>query len=155
MREQPPDAATAGPLAQIVADGGGRGRRRVALVVGVVVLLAAAAAGAWLLLRDDRGDAQRRFRTVALRRSALVVTVSATGNLQPTNQVDVGSELSGVIAAVLVDDNDRVKKGQLLARLDTTRLAQQVARSRATLASARARLLQARATRREARSNHE
>lgn len=86
-------------------------------------------------------------------RGNLTVTVSATGNLQPTNQVDVGSELSGTVESVLVDDNDRVQKGQLLARLDLSKLNDQVAKSEAALASADAQVDQMRATVEESRTN--
>jgi len=81
-----------------------------------------------------------------------VVKVSATGNLQPTNQVDVGSELSGIVDQVLVDDNDRVKKGQVLARLDLSKLQDTVTKSRANLASAEAQVQQMQATVAEARA---
>jgi HlyD family secretion protein len=84
-------------------------------------------------------------------RGDLVVTVSATGNLQPTNQVDVGSELSGTVEAVFVDDNDRVTKGQILARLDVSMLQDQVGKSEA--AAAEAQVEQMRATVAEARAN--
>lgn len=83
----------------------------------------------------------------------LTVTVSATGNLQPINQVDVGSELSGTVDNVLVDDNARIRKGQVLATLDTAKLRDQIIRSRAALASAEARVLQADATLAEVRAN--
>jgi len=87
-----------------------------------------------------------QYQTQDVRRGALTVTVTATGNLQPTNQVDVGSELSGTIKSVAVDFNDHVKVGQVLARLDTTKLEAQVAQSRATLASAQAKVMLAQAT---------
>ncbi len=93
-----------------------------------------------------------RFKTQPAKRGNLTVTVTATGNLAPTNQVNVGSELSGIVRQVLVDYNDRVKVGQVLARLDTTRLKDQVLQSRAALASARAKLLQTEATTRETRA---
>lgn len=83
------------------------------------------------------------------------MTVSATGTLQPTNQVDVGSELSGLIEAVLVEDNDRVRKGQVLARLDLSKLTDQRTKSKAALASAEAKVLQIAATTKEARANLE
>jgi HlyD family secretion protein len=86
------------------------------------------------------------YKTQPVQRGELVVTVSATGNLQPTNQVDVGSELSGIIRSVEVDFNDSVKVGQVLAKLDTDKLKAQVLQSRATLASSRAKVLQAEAT---------
>jgi HlyD family secretion protein len=91
-----------------------------------------------------------RYLSEPVARGHLTVTVSASGTLQPTNQVDVGSEQSGTIEAVLVDDNDPVKKGQVLARLDARKLTDQVAKSRAALASAAAGVLQAQATEKEA-----
>ncbi len=96
-----------------------------------------------------------RYRTETARIGTLTVKVSATGNLQPTNQVDVGSELSGIIEMVYVDDNDQVKKGQLLARLDVSKLQDAVAKSRANLAAAEAQVLQADASASEARANLE
>jgi HlyD family secretion protein len=77
------------------------------------------------------------------------VSVSATGTLEPVNQVDVGSELSGTIEKVLVDDNDLVAKGQVLATLDTSRLVDQIANGEAVLALAQANQQQAEATVRE------
>ena len=55
----------------------------------------------------------------------------ANGTLQPTRSVNIGSELSGTVKRVLVDVNDRVKKGQVLVELDTAKLSDQVLRSRA------------------------
>ena len=72
--------------------------------------------------------------------------MTATGTLQPTNQVDVGSELSGTIRTVSADFNDQVKVGQELAKLDTTKLDSQVLQSRAALESSRAKVEQAKAS---------
>lgn len=107
----------------------------------------------YVFLRSDRKAETPRYQTEEVTRGNLVVTVSATGNLHPTNQVDVGSEISGTIESVLVDDNDRVKKGQVLARLDTSRLEDQVVKSRAALAAAEAQVLQTEATVVETRAN--
>lgn len=87
-----------------------------------------------------------QYKTDKAKRGDLVVIVTATGTLQPTNEVDVGSELSGTIKSVEVDYNSKVKAGQVLARLDTTKLEATIAQSRAALESAKAKLLQARAT---------
>lgn len=83
----------------------------------------------------------------------LTVTVTATGNLEPRNQVETGSELSGTIRTVDVDVNDVVKEGQLLAALDTTRLKAQLVQAQSAVASAEARILQSDATLKEARAN--
>jgi HlyD family secretion protein len=91
--------------------------------------------------------------TEPVARGDLTVTVTANGTLQPTRSVNVGSELSGTVVRVLVDINDRVRKGQVLVELDTAKLNDQISRSRATLASSEAKVAQSAATVKEARSN--
>jgi len=118
-------------------------------LTGALVVIAVAA---WLLLRSGEDKAAPRYTTEAATVGTLVVKVSATGNLQPTNTVDVGSELSGIVDKVYVDDNDQVKKGQVLAMLDLSKLQDAVAKSRASLAAAEAQVLQAQATVAEARA---
>jgi HlyD family secretion protein len=83
----------------------------------------------------------------------MTVTVTATGNLEPRNQVEIGSELSGTVIKVNADVNDEVKAGQVLAVLDTTRLKAQVLQAESSLASAQARVLQTDAGTKEARAN--
>jgi len=126
------------------------------LFVGAAILLALAAiAAGYFAWRSGAGSAPPQYRAEAVARGNLVVLVSATGSLQPTNKVDIGSELSGIVEAVLVDDNDVVKQGQVLARLDLSKLEDQVARSRSSLVSAEARVRQSVATVTEARANLE
>jgi HlyD family secretion protein len=107
---------------------------------------AAALLLALLLFSLRAGSRPVRYRTELARRGVLTVNISATGTLQPTNQVDVGSELSGVVRSVEASYNDRVAKGQVLARLDTSKLEAQAAQYRAALASAQAKVALARAT---------
>ncbi len=73
-------------------------RRRGVMIVGGIALLFAI----FLLSRCFAGSAEAGYATEEVRRGNLTVTVSATGNLQPTNQVDVGSEQSGLITDVYV-----------------------------------------------------
>ncbi|WP_313809222.1 efflux RND transporter periplasmic adaptor subunit [Sphingobium sp.] len=91
------------------------------------------------------GDDAPNYATREARRGDLTVSVSATGNLKPINQVDVGSEQSGKITAVYVDVNDRVTRGQKLAELDTRRLVDTINQTRAQLASSQASVAQAQA----------
>ncbi len=123
-----------------------RGRWLAGAVVAVVVV------GGRLALRPGDKAAGPRYHTEAVTRGTLVVKVSATGNLQPTNKVEVGSELSGIVTAVPVEENDQVKKGQVLAQLDLAKLKDAVTKSRATLAAAEAQVLQSQATMEEARA---
>ena len=124
-----------------------RPRRRLTVVL---VALAAIGALAWWWTQHRQQAAAPRYDTQAVVRGALTVAVSANGTLQPTKQVAIGSELSGTVAKVHVDINDRVKRGQVLVELDTSRLLDTVAGSRAALAGARAAVEQAQATRAEA-----
>ena len=87
------------------------------------------------------------------RRGNLTLTVTANGTLQPTRAVNIGSELSGTVSKVLVDVNDRIRKGQVLVELDTAKLRDQVLRSRATLAAAKAKVAQTVATVKEAQAS--
>ncbi|MDR2093838.1 MAG: efflux RND transporter periplasmic adaptor subunit [Azoarcus sp.] len=84
---------------------------------------------------------------------ALTVRVAASGTLKPTRSVDVGSELSGTLASVLVQENDYVKKGQLLAQLDTSQLEAAVIKSQAVVASGKANVAHMEATVAESQEN--
>ena len=99
--------------------------------------------------KSGQGEELSYFKTKDVTNGSLTVTVMATGTLKPTNQVDVGSELSGIIETVEVQYNDRVKVGQILATLDASRYEAQANQSKASLASARAQVLNAEATEKE------
>lgn len=132
-------------------ESGGLFSRRRRWLVGAVALVVAAAVALLVLRSRDRSPGPR-FKTEPVTMGKLVVKVSATGNLQPTNKVEVSSELSGLVTEVLVDENDRVKKGQVLVRLDLSKLKDAVTKSRATLAAAEAQVRQVQATVEEARA---
>jgi len=122
-------------------------RRKVAIALGALLLLLAG----WLMLSPNSHNGAR-YVTEEIRPGDLVVTVSATGKLSPTNQVDVGSELSGIVESVLVDENDLVKRGRVLARLDLSRLNDQVVKSQAAVLAAEAQVAQMQATVKETRA---
>ncbi|KKW92133.1 efflux RND transporter periplasmic adaptor subunit [Sphingobium chungbukense] len=98
-----------------------------------------------LLAHCFAGEDKPNYATREARKGDLTVSVSATGNLKPINQVDVGSEQSGKITAVYVDVNDRVTQGQKLAELDTRRLVDTINQTRAQVASSEASVAQAQA----------
>jgi HlyD family secretion protein len=126
--------------------------RRAILIRRVAIGLAVLAVAVILWRLIFGGAAAASYATRPVVRGDLTVVVSATGNLAPTNQVTVGSELSGLIVEVLVDNNDRVRKGQVLARLDPSRLQDAVRQSTAALAAAEAGLNQAEATQQQSRA---
>ncbi|MCB2065333.1 MAG: efflux RND transporter periplasmic adaptor subunit [Erythrobacter sp.] len=92
------------------------------------------------------GEQRPNYITADVEERSLDLTVTATGNLRPTNQVEVGSEVSGRIDRVLVDVNDVVVRGQVLAVINTDVIEDQITQGRASLNAARARVAQAQAT---------
>jgi len=116
----------------------------------IVALLAIAGVTIAVVWKGTKKSNSIQYQTQIVQRGDLTVTVTATGVLEPTNQVDVGSELSGIIKTVEVDYNDQVKVGQVLARLDTDKLKAKVLQTKAALESARANVLEAQATVKEA-----
>jgi HlyD family secretion protein len=91
-------------------------------------------------------SAEQSFVVEPASRVDLTVIITATGSVQPTNQVDVSSELSGTVRRVFVDYNSPVKVGQVLAELDTDKLKATLNSSGARLGSAKAKVLDAEAT---------
>lgn len=129
-----------------------RRRRWSAVIAGLVTVGAIAVYLAWGM--GGAGSAPG-YVTEAATRADLTVLVTATGSVEPTNQVDVSSELSGIVREVFVDYNSRVTAGQPLARLDTDRLEAIVASARAKLAAAKAKVKDAEATVIETRLDYE
>ncbi|WP_321474196.1 efflux RND transporter periplasmic adaptor subunit [uncultured Paludibaculum sp.] len=114
----------------------------------LAILLLLGSGGALLFTRWQASAAEPavRYRTEEARIGNLTVTVTATGQLQPTRTVDVGSEVSGIIDSVLVNYNDYVKVGQVLAKINTEKLDAQVLQDRASLETARAKVEDAKVT---------
>ena len=109
-------------------------------IPGVIVLLLA------LWYFQSSGDEKPQYITQEVTQRSLDLTVTATGNLRPTNQVDVGSEVSGKIDRVYVDVNDRVSRGQVLAQINTDVIEDQIRQSQANLQASRAQVAQAQAS---------
>jgi HlyD family secretion protein len=127
-------------------------RKRLYLWIILATLVISALTIAAILWKTARKSDAVQYKTQEVQQGNLTVIVTATGTLQPTNKVDVGSELSGIIKSVDADYNDRVKIGQVLAKLDTLKLEAQVTQSKAALESAKGKVLQTQATVRETRS---
>jgi len=119
------------------------GVRRAIIVAGLVLLSLLLV---WWFSRDT---STVNYEFAEAKQGDLTVTVTATGVIQPVNQVEVGTEISGTVKSVDVDFNDRVTQGQVLARLDTDQLEARVRQSEAMLALADASVMEARATEKE------
>lgn len=114
-----------------------RTRRSVVRVVQVLVALLVVGAAAFWVYRG-RAAGTDTYRTVAIERTDVRRTVSATGRIDAEQTVEVGTQVSGILAEVLVDFNDKVEQGQVLARIDTALLDADVASASAKVAEAEA-----------------
>lgn len=108
--------------------------RRIWIALAVTAIVAAG--GVWYAVSPSRGAERVQYETATAERGDLVVTVTATGTVEPTNLVEISSELSGTLASVEVDFNDTVAVGDVLAQLDTRKLDAQMAIARASLEAA-------------------
>jgi HlyD family secretion protein len=118
-----------------------------AILITIIVVIAL------IFWNGSNSSSDVKYKTQEVQRGDLTVIVTATGTLKPTNnEVSVGSELSGIVKTVEVDYNSKVKVGQILARLDTSKLETQIMQYKASLEAAQAKVLQTQATIKEAHS---
>jgi HlyD family secretion protein len=110
-------------------------------VLIAVIVLAIGAIGFWAW-KKSTASAAPTYRFATIERGNLEAAVSATGTLSAVTTVQVGTQVSGRVVELLVDFNDRVKKGQLIARIDPTLTEQAVRDAQAGLERATAELEQ-------------
>ena len=139
-------------IGQVLALGKPKSTWKRRILWSLLVVVVAMGAAYWLKTSSGGQDSVR-YKTAAVVKGNLVVTVSATGTLEPLNQVDVGTELSGTLRTVEVDFNDPVTEGQVLARLDTSKLDAQKLQYEAALAVTKADLSNNQAALTEAKVN--
>jgi HlyD family secretion protein len=118
--------------------------RRTIYVILILVVLAAGGVAFWRL-RSGGSAQEEAIRSAVVERGKMVVAVTATGKIEPKARVGLTFETPGRVAGVLVEEGDRVKAGDVLARLDIDQLAVQVEQAEAALASAEAQLAELRA----------
>ena len=99
-----------------------------------IVVIAVLAVAAFLILRKSEKP-QMKYKTAEIHRGSIVNTVTATGTIEPIVQVEVGTQVSGIINHIYVDYNSVVKKGEVIAELDKTTLEADLASSSATFQS--------------------
>ncbi len=112
------------------------------VVLVIVGLIALSGLGSWAYLR---GQSRVEYRTATVDRGDIEATISATGNPNAVVTVQVGSQVSGNIKELYADFNTKVKKGQLVARIDPEIFEAKVNQAKGNLDNARAAVLNARA----------
>ena len=110
-------------------------------IIIIAIAVVAVVATTLFFLRPKTVDASKiTIETSAAKTGTISKTVTATGTLEAITTVEVGTQVSGIVENIYVDFNSYVKKGQLMARLDTTNLAAALEQTQATLDNAKAEL---------------
>jgi HlyD family secretion protein len=104
----------------------------------VILLLLCAAAGGAYWYKQKAGHMPIDYRTAEITRGDVVQSVTATGQITPVKNVQVGSQISGIINELLVDFNSQVKEGDIIAQIDPATLKSNLQQAEADLANAKA-----------------
>ena len=116
-------------------------KRKLTWLKWVLALLAVAAAGAgWRWYSDRPDDSDVEYRKSPVSKGDIVQSVTANGQINPVKNVQVGSQISGIIKELYVDFNAKVTNGQLVARIDPSTYQQNLTQAEAELANAKATL---------------
>jgi len=108
-------------------------------IIAAVAALAVLGGGGWYYFGSMSKDTQV-YKTAKIEQGAVAQSVSANGVLNPVVLVSVGTQVSGTVKKLLVDYNDKVKAGQVLAVLDPSLYDAQMAQSEASVKAAEASL---------------
>jgi len=109
-------------------------------IIAAIAILSVLGGGAWYYLNTAKSKDTEMYKSAKVELGDLTQTVSANGALNPVVLVSVGTQVSGTVKKLLVDYNDKVKQGQVLAILDPSLYDAQMAQSEASVRSAEASL---------------
>lgn len=103
----------------------------------IIIVAILAIAGLIIYLATGKKGAQIQFEMTTVDLDTIQNSVTATGTIEPVTEVEVGTQVSGIISKIFVDYNSIVKKGQVIAELDKTNLTSELNSAKANLASAK------------------
>ncbi len=112
--------------------------KKKSLIIIIIVAVAVIAACYFLFIKNDKPEMIIETETIS--KGSIHNVVTATGTVEPVQQVEIGTQVSGTIEKIYVDYNSVVKKGQLLAVLDKTNYTASLASARTDSASNKAEL---------------
>lgn len=104
-------------------------KRKIIITLIVIVVVAV---GAKFLFGGSGSNNRLSYTTVTVSRSDISNSVTATGTIEPVTEVEVGTQVSGIIDKIYVDYNSVVKEGQLIAEMDKVTLESELASAQAT-----------------------
>jgi len=102
----------------------------------IVLVIICIAGGAFYFYKQKNSKNSASLETVYPTIGNIVQTITATGRLQPIDQVDVGTEVSGTVSKIYADFNQQVEKGQVLLQIDPLKAKARVQQTRAAYRSA-------------------
>ncbi|WP_071149552.1 efflux RND transporter periplasmic adaptor subunit [Bacteroides ndongoniae] len=110
-------------------------KKKIILLIAVIVVIAAI--GTWLL---GSSSTKRKvtYATATVSKGEISESVTATGTIEPVTEVEVGTQVSGIIDKIYVDYNSVVTKGELIAEMDRVTLLTEVESQKATYNGAKA-----------------
>jgi HlyD family secretion protein len=115
-------------------------KRSTKFVLAGLVLASLAATAYFFMTKGPKEPEAPKFRTATVDKGAITQVILSSGTLQPVTTVNVGTQVSGTVTERLVDFNDRVKKGQVLLKIDPALIQARIRQSNAQLRSAQASL---------------
>lgn len=107
------------------------------ILIATVLILMAVVAALWFLPQEQT---EFQLETTEVGPDTIQNTVTATGTIEPVTEVEVGTQVSGIISKLYVDYNSIVKKGQIIAELDKTNLISELNSAKANQAGAKSEL---------------
>lgn len=105
-------------------------------IIIIIIALVVAIGIVWWVF-GKTAQHKMTYQTTVVSRGSINNSVTATGTLEPVTQVEVGTQVSGIVDKIYVDYNSDVKKGQIIAELDKTNLLNDLASKRSNLANAK------------------
>jgi HlyD family secretion protein len=121
----------------------------------LLLMLLGGVAGVWAWRQSKAKAAPITLKTDSIQRGDIVQSVAANGALSPVKNVQVGSQVSGIIREIFVDFNSRVTNGQVIAKIDPSTYDQAITRAEAEVANAKAALAYAELNHRRSKELHE
>ncbi len=115
-------------------------KSKIKIAAIVIALIACAAIVLATTRGDGKGEISLVYETAKVEPATISTSVTATGTIEPVNEVEVGTQVSGIISKIYVDYNSVVKKGQVIAELDRTNLESELTSAKANLTSAKSEL---------------
>lgn len=110
-------------------------KKKIIIAVAIVAIV-----GLIIYFATGKKGAQIQFETTTVDLDTIKTSVTATGTIEPVTEVEVGTQVSGIISKIFVDYNSVVKKGQVIAELDKTNLTSELNSAKANMASAKSEL---------------